>query len=235
MWVCKNICMDKVFASHIPLAILNGDNASKQHNLHVGMHELRYSVSHSIVSNSWPPHGLHVAHKASVHGILQARILHWVAVPLSRASSWPKDQTQISCIADGFFIIWDTREAHLRYMVIANAYNAITDTYQSAISMVQGGNSSALEYPRSFWRKSCVWTRLWRMSSNFPDSKRRKCHFRQWEWHSKGKGVNIQGMFQELWVKIHWGWKTGGEEADMRVESFLRIKTEEHQRACMYI
>ena len=33
----------------------------------------------------------------SVHGILQARILKWVAIPLSRGSSWPKDQTWVSC------------------------------------------------------------------------------------------------------------------------------------------
>ena len=38
-----------------------------------------------------------------VHGILQARILAWVAFPFSRGSPQPRDQTQISCIAGGFF------------------------------------------------------------------------------------------------------------------------------------
>ena len=33
-----------------------------------------------------------------VHGILQARILEWVAIPFSRGSSWPRDQTWVSCI-----------------------------------------------------------------------------------------------------------------------------------------
>ena len=47
---------------------------------------------------------------ASVHGILQARILEWVAIPFSRGSSQPKDQTQVSCIAGGFFTNWATRE-----------------------------------------------------------------------------------------------------------------------------
>ena len=47
---------------------------------------------------------------SSVHGILQARTLEWVAIPFSRRSSRPKDQTQVSCIADGFIIIWVTRE-----------------------------------------------------------------------------------------------------------------------------
>ena len=47
-----------------------------------------------------------------VHGILQARILEWVAFPSSNGSSQPKDQTQVSHIAGGFFTIWGTREAH---------------------------------------------------------------------------------------------------------------------------
>ena len=38
----------------------------------------------------------------AVHGILQARILEWVAVAFSRGSSQPRDPTQVSNIADGF-------------------------------------------------------------------------------------------------------------------------------------
>ena len=34
---------------------------------------------------------------SSVHGILQGRILKWVAIPFSRGSSWPRDQTYVSC------------------------------------------------------------------------------------------------------------------------------------------
>ena len=48
---------------------------------------------------------------SSVHGILQARILEWVAIPFFRGSSRPKDQTWLSCIASGFFTVWATREA----------------------------------------------------------------------------------------------------------------------------
>jgi len=39
----------------------------------------------------------------TVHGILQARILEWVAFSFSRGSSQPSDQTQVSYIAGGFF------------------------------------------------------------------------------------------------------------------------------------
>ena len=46
-----------------------------------------------------------------VHGILQARILEWVAFPFSRGSSQPRDQTQVSRIAGRFLTSWATREA----------------------------------------------------------------------------------------------------------------------------
>ena len=42
----------------------------------------------------------------SVRGILQARILEWVAIPISRASSWLRDQTWVSFIASRFFTDW---------------------------------------------------------------------------------------------------------------------------------
>ena len=47
----------------------------------------------------------------SVRGILQARILEWVAISFSRESSQPRDWTQVFCIAGWFFTIWATREA----------------------------------------------------------------------------------------------------------------------------
>ena len=47
---------------------------------------------------------------SSVNGILQAGILEWVALSFSRGSSWPRDQTRVSCIVGRFFTIWGTRE-----------------------------------------------------------------------------------------------------------------------------
>ena len=46
-----------------------------------------------------------------VHGILQARILEWVAIPFSRGSSQSRDWTHVSRVAGGFFTSWATREA----------------------------------------------------------------------------------------------------------------------------
>ena len=64
------------------------------------------SVSRSVMSDS-----LCSLQASSIHGILQARIPVWVAMPFSRGSSQPRDQTQVSCIAGRFFTIWATREA----------------------------------------------------------------------------------------------------------------------------
>ena len=48
---------------------------------------------------------------SSIHGILQGKILEQVAISFSRRSSWPRDQTQLFCIAGRFFTNWATGEA----------------------------------------------------------------------------------------------------------------------------
>ena len=49
---------------------------------------------------------------SSVHGILQARILEWVAISYCWGSSQPRDRTCVSCLADRFFTTSTTWEAH---------------------------------------------------------------------------------------------------------------------------
>ena len=63
----------------------------------------------------------------TVHGILQARILEWVAFPFSRGSSQPKDQTRVSCIAGRFFINWAIREACRRRKEIIKIWAEINE------------------------------------------------------------------------------------------------------------
>ena len=46
----------------------------------------------------------------SVHGIFQARVLEWVVISFSRGSFWPRDRTQVSCIAGRRFSLWATRK-----------------------------------------------------------------------------------------------------------------------------
>ena len=47
---------------------------------------------------------------SSVLGVLQSRILEWIAIPFSRRSSWSRDWTQVSYIAGRFFTVWAIRE-----------------------------------------------------------------------------------------------------------------------------
>ena len=69
--------------------------------------ELKVKVTQSFLTLCDPmDHSLPVS---SVHGILQARILEWVAVPFSRGFSQPRDQTQVSRIAGRHFNLWATK------------------------------------------------------------------------------------------------------------------------------
>ena len=67
------------------------------------------SVSHSVVSDYEPMDCSSTGF--SVHGILQARILEWVAIPFSSWSFQARDWIWVSCTAGSLFAIWATREA----------------------------------------------------------------------------------------------------------------------------
>ena len=66
------------------------------------------SVSCSVVLDSLQPMDCSLP-GSSVHGILQARVLNWVAIPFSRRSSQPRDWTWVSPIAGRFFTVWATK------------------------------------------------------------------------------------------------------------------------------
>ena len=57
---------------------------------------------------------------SSVHEILQARILEWVAISFSRGSSQPRDWTHISCIGKWILYHWATREVYYLCPVLYN-------------------------------------------------------------------------------------------------------------------
>ena len=79
----------------------------------------------------------------SVHGILQARILEYIAIPFSRGSSQPRDWTQVSPIAGRFFTIWATRKAfpegnkqHMKSLSRLQLFvTPWTVAYQASLSM----------------------------------------------------------------------------------------------------
>ena len=67
-------------------------------------------VCHSVMSNLLWPNGLSPPQAPLSMGILQARILVWVAMPSSRWFSQTRDRTQVSRNVGRFFTIWATRE-----------------------------------------------------------------------------------------------------------------------------
>ena len=83
----------------------------------------------SVMSNSVTPWTV-----TSVHGILQARILEWVAIAFSRGSSLVRDWTWVNWtrIADRFFTIWATREAPGKVLVATH-----TCTYETPYGAVK--------------------------------------------------------------------------------------------------
>ena len=77
------------------------------------------------------------------HRILQARILEWVTVPLSRESSQPRDWTLVSRIAGGFFANWTigepdiaTNKCHLCFQDLVYLFNLSTHNLLPQVSMV---------------------------------------------------------------------------------------------------
>ena len=74
----------------------------------------------------------------TAHGILLAKIQEWVAVSFSRGSSQPRDQTQVSCIAGGFFTSWAIREApvsNLELFIMLSSENVSSPFYWSIIAL----------------------------------------------------------------------------------------------------
>ena len=63
-----------------------------------------------LVSDSLWPHGLYSPPGSSIHGILQARILEWVAIPFSGGYSQLRDWTWVSCIAGRVLTVWATKK-----------------------------------------------------------------------------------------------------------------------------
>ena len=105
-WVCH------------PFAVLCGFTLSLPHKQYICVCVLAHVC---VLSHVWlcdpmdssPP-------GSSVHGILQARILEWVVIPSSRGSSWPRDETWISCTSCNSRQIlyhWATWKAQTIYLV----------------------------------------------------------------------------------------------------------------------
>ena len=100
---CSDSCICWVASRFFSLWAIR--EAPKSYVLPSYSEEIERSESRSVMSDSLQPHTI-------VHGILQARILEWVAFPFFRGSSQPTGWTQFSHIAGRFFTSWaNGREA----------------------------------------------------------------------------------------------------------------------------
>ena len=95
---------------------------------------------------------------SSVHGIFQARVLEWVAISFSRGSSWPRDQTQVSCIAGRRFNLWATSEAHIPRAYCppkptdgAGGNLRISEMLERFVSGLSIGYLASIQLPQSPW------------------------------------------------------------------------------------
>ena len=77
----------------------------------------------------------------TVHGILQARILEWVAFPFSRGYSQPRDQTHVFCIEGRFFISWTTEGSPriLEWVVYPFSSRSSKPRNWTRVSCIAGG------------------------------------------------------------------------------------------------
>ena len=91
----QNLCSHKGLCTIVCSSFVHGSL--------YGMVQMKVKVTQSCLTLCHPM-------DYTVHGILQARILEWVAFPLSRGSSQPRDRTGVSWIVGRFFTNWAIRE-----------------------------------------------------------------------------------------------------------------------------
>ena len=89
----------------------------------------------------------------SVHGILQARILEWVAIPFSRGSSQPKNRTQVFCIEGTFFAVWATlaNPKFVFYICDSTQYFKLSSNVLSSLMIAWKSGLCRLERSRFLW------------------------------------------------------------------------------------
>ena len=105
--LCLTLCHTVDFSP--PGSFVRGDSPGQ--NTRVGCHALLQGIFPTQAKNSGFPYWrwllYHLSHQGS------PRILEWVAIPFSRGSSQPRNQTGVSWIAGRFFTSWATREVWL--------------------------------------------------------------------------------------------------------------------------
>ena len=104
----------------------------------------------------------------SVHGIFQARILEWGAIPFSRGSSRPRNRTLVSCSASRFFTIRATTDVHWLRICLPMQGTLVWSLVEISQAVGQLSPCSAitdpkLQSPRSAATEACI---LWPVLRN---------------------------------------------------------------------
>ena len=138
----------------------------------------------------------------SVHGILQARILEWFAIPFSRGSSWLKDWTQTSCITDRIFTIWATTEALEAWAAAAAKSHQLCLTLCDPID----GSPPGSPIPGILQaRVGCQFLLQWvqvKVAQSCPTlSDPMDCSLHPWDFSGKSTGVECYCLLLGPWEK----------------------------------
>ena len=95
-----------------------------------------------------------------VHGILQARILEWNAIPFSRGTSQPSDRTLVSCSAGRFFTVWATGKSYMTLSIVTKPYRVFFTALSLCSLVIYLSPPHNPPPPQSlfaFSRMSCTW------------------------------------------------------------------------------
>ena len=122
---------------------------------------------------------------SSVHGISHARILKWVAISSARGSSWPRDQTLISCMAGGFFTCWAIREASLDGSAAAAAAAKSLQSCPTLCDPIDGSPSGS-PVPGILQARTLEWVAI-----SFSNA---------WKWKVKVKSLSRVGPSATPWI-----------------------------------
>ena len=104
-WKWKSLSHVQIFVPH---GLYSPWNSPGQ-NTGMGSLPLLQEIFPTQGSNLGLPHCRRILYQLSYKG--SPSTLEWVAYPVSSGSSWPRNQTRVSCIAGGFFTNLDSREA----------------------------------------------------------------------------------------------------------------------------